>query len=72
MNLHILKTNVDYPEDAAQLELALLTRPSIQRMSIDLEDVDRVLKIESNEMIQQEEILQLIRGLGYECEDLPE
>jgi hypothetical protein len=44
-------------------------RDSISRWNIDLEDIDKVLRIESND-IELTEIVQLIHNAGFQCEEL--
>ena len=46
--------------------------PDIQKWTIDLEDVDRVLRIESSGKLTEQGLTQLLLDKGYSCEPLPD
>lgn len=63
----ILKTNLSHRE---QLDfLAPYLNENAIRWSIDLEDVDRVLRIET-ESIDADEVIQQIGSAGFYCSEL--
>ncbi len=66
----IFKTNVNSKYDVAKVNLLLSNLPQIKRSSIDLHDVDKVLRIECKNNIEQELIVNRIEQLGYSCEEL--
>jgi tRNA G26 N,N-dimethylase Trm1 len=69
MEVLILKTNIRYKKQVKTVAPLLDGRDSISRWNIDLEDIDKVLRIESND-IELTEIVQLIHNAGFQCEEL--
>lgn len=69
MNVIILKTNIRYKKQVKSVAPLLDQQDSIYRWNIDLNDVDKVLRIESTGM-QQTQIVQLINEAGFHCEEL--
>lgn len=65
----ILRSNVDTAADVTRLGLMMDRHTSINRWTVDLEDVDRVIRIEATG-ISPAEIIRLIRSLGYQCDEL--
>lgn len=65
---HILlfKTNVNCQEDKFFLHAVLDGNPHIEQWSIDLEDVDRVLRVISYTLTHQQ-VTGLINKQGYSC-----
>ena len=68
---HILvfKTNIMDGNDKLLLEQTMSVLGTIEEWSIDLEDVDRVLRVVSHET-GPEEIITKVRALGFECREL--
>ncbi|HMC84885.1 MAG TPA: hypothetical protein VKI61_05140 [Chitinophagaceae bacterium] len=69
MEVLILKTNIRYMKQVKTVAPLLDGRDNISRWNIDLEDIDKVLRIESND-IELTEIVQLIQDAGFHCEEL--
>ena len=69
MEVLILKTNIRYKKHVKEIAPLLDGRNSISRWNIDLNDVDKVLRIESNDM-ELTEVVQLIQEAGFHCEEL--
>lgn len=46
--------------------------PMIYDWSIDLEDIDKVLRIEAEQTLVEKEVIDLIQDCGYVCEELPD
>ena len=65
----VFKTNVRTESDKTVLKEILDTHDSIQQWNIDLDDVDCVLRVVSKR-INPDEIIQIITGTGYHCEEL--
>lgn len=72
MELLILKTNIKTKKKVHIVQPILNSHPIIKRWSIDLEDIDNVLRIEAREHISESEIKQLINKAGFLCEALPD
>jgi hypothetical protein len=66
--VEVFKTNVQEHAQAAVLS-ASLARELPCRINFDLEDCDRILRIEGD-VICQETVIRLLRDNGYECEVL--
>ncbi len=68
--LLILKTNIRSKKKLQLLSPVFNGHRSIQRWSVDLEDVDKVLRVETNEPIEEHEIIQLVEKHGFYAVDL--
>lgn len=68
---HILvfKTNIHTDMDKHRIEAALSEMKHIEEWSVDMEDIDRVLRVVSFELCP-EEIISFIRSVGFECQEL--
>lgn len=69
-NLHILRTSIKTKRDLFPIQHFFDTHPKILKWTIDLEDVDKVLKIFGTYNLKEEAIINEIRDLGYYCETL--
>jgi hypothetical protein len=67
--VEVFKTNIDNRELAAQLRDELLNLFPGTRINFDLEDCDRILRIESAECIAAE-IERVVLSKGFWCEIL--
>ena len=70
MNLIILKTNLTDHNKVKAIQSVLNAHPKIKEWSVDTEDVDKVLRIETKKILTEEEVIQLIRKHGFNCEIL--
>ena len=70
VRIHILKTNIKSKPAINTLKLLFNTHPDIIRWSIDLEDIDKVLRVETNNMLSQEDIINQVTARGFYCEEL--
>ena len=69
-NLHILKTNIDTKEALFPIAYFFDSHPKIIKWTIDLEDVDKVLKILTTDQLEEHDIIKEIRDLGFYCNAL--
>ena len=69
MEVLVLKTNIRYKKHVKAVAPLLDGQDSISRWNIDLMDIDKVLRIESNDM-EVTEVVQLIQEAGFHCEEL--
>jgi hypothetical protein len=67
----VFRTNIRFKKDLKQVGPALDKHPGIQRWSVDREDTDKVLRIES-QTLQANEVIRLVNEAGFECGELPE
>jgi len=68
-NVLIFKTNLEWSSDVNRLALAMQQLGEIHRWSVDREDEDRVLRVETN-LHGPDRIIAQLNGLGYHCEEL--
>lgn len=68
--LLILKTNIQSKRKLNKLVPVFNGHQSIQHWSVDLEDIDKVLRIETNKNIEEQEIIELVKNHGFYAEDL--
>ncbi|HTN18009.1 MAG TPA: hypothetical protein VL092_10030 [Chitinophagaceae bacterium] len=65
----LFKTNIQSLADQFRLRVFLDKIKSIQRWTIDTEDIDCVLRIVSTNL-HPAQVMQEIRLMGYECSEL--
>ena len=65
----VFKTNVSSPGDAYVLRRRLSQRLSTPQVNFDLEDCDKVLRIEHDNDVTIW-VLQWLASWGYDCEEL--
>jgi len=69
MEVLILKTNIRYKKQVKTVAPLLDGQDNISRWNIDLNDIDKVLRIESDDM-ELTEVVQIIKEAGFYCEEL--
>lgn len=67
--IEVFKTSIGSEREAAETSGKLREMLPGSRISFDLEDCDRILRIEAPRIVAGE-ICALLTGLGYECETL--
>jgi len=67
--LFIFKTDIEELCPNCEVYKALNKHAGVQQWSIDTDDVDRVLRIESGKL-SSEEIISIVNSLGHECQEL--
>ena len=67
--VEVFKTNVDKNELADQLISRLRVQFPTSRINFDLEDCDKILRIEDHQVCM-ETIIDLLKTSGFECEAL--
>lgn len=65
-NILLFKTNINCQDDTSFLRVVLDNNPQIDEWSVDLEDVDKVLRIISYTLTHQQ-IIMLLNEQGYSC-----
>ena len=66
----VFKTNIESSKKVNDLSRILYGNTSIINWSIDIEDIDNVLRIETNGLITGNDIITLINKSGLYCEIL--
>lgn len=72
MELLILKTDINSNKKVKQLLPIFNSHPVIKRWSVDMEDIDNVLRIEVAEERNDHEIIEIVKDQGFYCESLPD
>jgi hypothetical protein len=67
--VEVFKTNVQHREMAEQLASILRGRFASSKVSFDLEDCDKVLRVESKQLCV-DTIIEILSSHGLECEIL--
>ena len=70
-NILVFKTNLREMNDVENVAFLLDEHDQITQWNVDREDVDKVLRIET-EQLEAIDVIRIIRALGYECEELPD
>ncbi|MDG1529654.1 MAG: hypothetical protein P8I51_01410 [Polaribacter sp.] len=70
MKLIILRTDIKTKKKVKKIKPFLNEHPIITNWSIDLEDIDNVLRIEANESLHEEEVKHIVQKEGFYCENL--
>lgn len=72
MEILIFKTDIGTKRKVRAVSPVLNSLPVISRWTVDTDDIDNVLRIEACGKHAEEEIIELIRSFGFQCEDLPD
>ena len=67
----VFKTNVSTNAQFEKAKPVLSALPEIKSWSIDREDVDKVLRIESEHLLPAV-VIRALHDAGFECEELPD
>jgi hypothetical protein len=68
MEVLVFKTNIQQADDVEKLT-STMNDERIKRWSVDRDDCDKVLRVESDDLLP-DEVMKLIRQAGYSCEEL--
>ena len=72
MKLVILRTDIKTKKKVKQIKPLLKNNPFISNWSVDIEDIDNVLRIETQNDASENEIITMIHSQGFYCESLPD
>lgn len=70
-NIFIFETNIKTEKDKQTISEVLNANNQIERWNIDLEDIDSVLRIES-QTLTAEQIIKIITEQDFKCSELSE
>lgn len=68
--VEVFKTNVLFQKDALQIVASLEEIMTNARINFDLEDCDKILRIEGTNKFKNLYIMNFLERLGYNCEIL--
>lgn len=69
MEVIVYKTNINHPADIERVKPYFNGQPDILKWNVDIEDEDRVLRVEAESNISGK-IEHLIQRAGYHCAEL--
>jgi len=72
MNLFILRTNIKTKAKLDSIKSLFNNHSKIIEWSIDLEDIDNVLKVRSVKSFNESDLKNLLNIKGFNCEALPD
>jgi len=70
MKLLIFKTNIGSQRKLNALKPVFNNHTTIKRWTVDMEDIDKVLRIEAVEPLDEHHVINLIHARGLHCEVL--
>jgi hypothetical protein len=68
--IEVFKTNVLFQKDALQIVDTLEKIMTHAKINFDLEDCDKILRIEATNTFKNNDIMNFLKGQGYNCEIL--
>lgn len=72
MEILVFRTDIKTKKKVKQIKPILELHQSISDWFIDTNDIDNVLRVESNSGLQEMEVIRLIQSTGFRCEVLPD
>jgi hypothetical protein len=69
MDVLIFMTSVEKPEQVSEVKPLLTSVPAIKKWNFDLEDCDKILRIEANN-VSPRYIETLLQTAGFNCHEL--
>lgn len=69
--VHFFKTNVDKQWDADMLCDLVQTEFTVERANFDLQDCDKIFRVESTVKVD-DKVIALLHLHGFACEELPD
>jgi hypothetical protein len=64
--VEVFKTNVQLEEEATTLSEKLLSKFPLTKINFDLEDCDKVLRVEGQD-VAPHKIIEMLSSDGYQC-----
>lgn len=71
MKVFVYKTDIESPQQLHQVGELLNIHSRIYSWSVDVENKDRVLRVEADDSMHDEAIFTLVHAGGFRCEVLP-
>ncbi|MBD3661643.1 MAG: hypothetical protein HUJ11_05610 [Arenibacter algicola] len=72
MELLIFQTDIKSKNKVKSVEPILNSHSNILKWTIDLEDIDNVLRIEATKNLMEEEVIDLLKVQGFSIQTLPD
>lgn len=68
----VFKTNLETEEGIRAVSTVLDDHPQILRWNVDQWDIDNVLRVEAYDASSPGAIIDLVRNVGFICDELPD
>lgn len=72
MKVLVFKSGINSESEIEMVAKVLEENSGIHRWSVDLEDIDKILRIESVDELSEWEVVGMVKSAGIECEELPD
>lgn len=70
MKLLIFKTNITDEIRVRRVNSLFVYNTKVMDWNIDLEDIDKVLRIEADDQVQEADVIDIVSSCGLRCEAL--
>lgn len=70
MNILVFKTDIDNTQKLASINNSFTEISEIGHWSVDMEDIDNVLRVETSGDIVESNIIDLLNAINVYCQDL--
>ncbi|WP_456442496.1 hypothetical protein [Psychroserpens sp.] len=70
IRISIFKTNIETKDGVSIIKKLFSSDPRIKQWSVDLEDIDKVLRIEAIKSLSKKDIICFVIDKGFYCEEL--
>ena len=70
MEIHVFKTDINSPKRIDAFAWVFNQHPYIDNWNVDLQDRDKVLRVEAKETLTETDIIDMIHTFGFTCEAL--
>lgn len=67
MKLLIFKTNIVNESRIKKVNALLAYNPGLMNWSIDMEDRDKVLRVEAEDQVMESDVMEIVNSWGVEC-----
>jgi hypothetical protein len=72
MTIEVFKTNIETEQDAQIVAAGLNRHFADYSVNFDLADADKILRVKSDSCVPVMELMNVVRGLGFEVSVLPD
>lgn len=70
MDIFVFRTNIGTKKLVEALKPVFSKQRAISRWSVDIEDIDNVMRVVTKARLPEMDIIKMVRNLGFECEAL--
>ena len=72
MKILVFKTNIKTKKELSLVRPSLNRQSQILKWTVDNNDIDNVLRIETDGKLTEQEVIRLVKSSGLYCEALPD